>query len=703
MFWKRLLICGVPVLILALGIRMVRHVREQALQPATDKVSLAVAADPDVLNPFRRGNPAAELVEGVIFSRLLERDDSLVLKPALLESWDVSQRTRYFFVAERHAQEGMERIQDLREKWPEWGVSGLLAEKDEVRVIFENPAREASEEIYALFDESKLLPVRRLRVQVLHSARESFRDFKQNSFEGAQVRGEWFSGNSLYEVMVAGETENFFREFGMYHTSNDSLGASFRFVEDLPYLEEPEMLLTLRAGVTWHDGTPLTSADVVFSFDLCKRQPWDAHLRDVFSSVLALSAPDASTVRVVYRNRAPMAVETWAILPVLPRHVLEGKDEAWWAEHFERMPVGSGPFRMGEREPGRVLVLERNEDYYLGPPRTERLVVWEMADAAERRMRLATRQIDSYIAGAGERRFLGRDARFEMWDASLGRLRGVFWNPGRGPYTDARLREALARAVAPEALYPEREDSPAGAVGGLFHPGSIYAGAGCERMKFDPALAMKLCGESGWVRNAEGALIREGERLVLKLGVSEDVPSGIPERLKKAWSRIGVEVETEPFPAALFDRAGEGGFFGSDFDAVLLALPPPVDWVSFRHGTLGRLALEAVENFAVGEGKPREIRARLEEAVEEGELRMLCGELEAELCARHLFAFLHLDREARAFRRGSIFVSRSVGDGQRVEKPLTQVAAGIDLDLSWWAKMSAEGEGPGKDAPGGIK
>jgi peptide/nickel transport system substrate-binding protein len=111
---------------------------------------------------------------------------------------------------------------------------------------------------------------------------------------------------------------------------------------------------TLRPDARWHDGKPVTADDVVFSFtEVLFRHHARAHA-GLAPNVASITAPDARSVVFALRRPDPAFLPQLNVTqaPILPRHVYEGDPLA------ARPPVGSGPFRLVERQENRI-VLER--------------------------------------------------------------------------------------------------------------------------------------------------------------------------------------------------------------------------------------------------------------------------------------------------------------------------------------------------------
>jgi peptide/nickel transport system substrate-binding protein len=120
-------------------------------------------------------------------------------------------------------------------------------------------------------------------------------------------------------------------------------------------------LFRLNPLARFSDGTPITSADIRFSFDVLKRKGRPQH-RAAYSLVKSIETPDERTVRFdltgIGDREMPL---TLALMPVLAKHRTD-------ADKFDdttlEIPVGSGPYTIAQLKPGELLQLKRNPDYW---------------------------------------------------------------------------------------------------------------------------------------------------------------------------------------------------------------------------------------------------------------------------------------------------------------------------------------------------
>jgi peptide/nickel transport system substrate-binding protein len=132
----------------------------------------------------------------------------------------------------------------------------------------------------------------------------------------------------------------------------------------------------LRQGVTWSDGTPLTSADVLFSL----KGAFEPKAGVVGSSLMVggkpitATAPDANTVVFSYAAPSGPGVRLLDMLPILPKHKLESAlnagdlAKAWSPGTAPAEIVGTGPFVLREFQVGQRIVLDRNPRYWRKAP-----------------------------------------------------------------------------------------------------------------------------------------------------------------------------------------------------------------------------------------------------------------------------------------------------------------------------------------------
>lgn len=132
--------------------------------------------------------------------------------------------------------------------------------------------------------------------------------------------------------------------------------------------------LTVRSGMRWHDGKPVTVDDVKFSFDFHKK--WKApFFLSALNNVVAVEVPGPNTVRVRFDSpSAPFISNVLATMSIIPKHVWEGIAAAGDPLRYaNESPIGSGPFKLDYWRRGSELKVSANRDHF-SPPKCSGII-----------------------------------------------------------------------------------------------------------------------------------------------------------------------------------------------------------------------------------------------------------------------------------------------------------------------------------------
>ncbi len=365
-----------------------------------------------------------------------------------------------------------------------------------------------------------------------------------------------------------------------------------RLAERIPSLENGlwkllpdgrmETTFTIRPDARWHDGTPVSSDDLVFTVTV-GQDPETALLRDrAYQSVESVEPVDARTVVVRW-----MAPYVWAdslfsanTVP-LPSHILESQFNAsrqgfiasdYWTSEF----IGTGPFKLRDFERSSHLVMQANDDYILGRPRIDEIEVRFILDPAIIIANVMAGAIDMNI-GRGPSLDQGLKARDAWPDGKLDlvykswvALFPQFINPNPAIIGDVRFRKALMHAL-------DRQTMADTFAGGLVPVPHTYLGptfpewkeveSAAVRYDYDPARAAQMIEDLSYTRGTDG-FFRDsaGERLGVELRTSADDDYKNPLFFSAAdyFQRAGVGAETLVIPRQRLQdrewRANRPGF-----------------------------------------------------------------------------------------------------------------------------------------------
>ncbi|MDF1523967.1 MAG: ABC transporter substrate-binding protein [Trueperaceae bacterium] len=255
---------------------------------------------------------------------------------------------------------------------------------------------------------------------------------------------------------------------------------------------------------TFHDGEPVTAADVVYSMtDVLA--PNHGRFQRAFNEMASVVAPDPETV-VITLNRpyAPLlSLLTVFDAPVLPKHVFEGTDPL--TNPANEAPIGSGPFRFVEWVRGERVVLERFEDYFLEPALLDRVIYRTVPQDVARSVAIEVGEADLLWGFYMPTSDLGRleaNPDVAVWKGlTIPALYFMFMNTDHPALADVRVRQALMHAVDREQIVAQAQGGLGEVAGGPF--GSAYRYAYGEATDyrtlypFDPERARALLAEAG--------------------------------------------------------------------------------------------------------------------------------------------------------------------------------------------------------------
>lgn len=280
----------------------------------------------------------------------------------------------------------------------------------------------------------------------------------------------------------------------------------------------------LRQGVTFHDGTPFTSADVKDTLDYFIEQA--GTLAPLLQDVTAVEAPDDYTVILRTAQAVGTIPSSLTLFAIAPSERLRDPD-------FSVAPVGTGPFRFVEFVPGTRVELEANEGYWRGAPQLDGLVFLEIPEVAARVTALQTGEIDiTWGLPADQVAALGGDPDLTVVTVPAYLHTEILINVDRPPLEDLRVRQAMAYAINKEAI-AEFLLGPTGSIANSVVSASIFGAVPQEQFEYDPDRARQLLAEAGFPDGIDTTVLlrpNEAEQQVMLAIISD-------------WAQVGIRVQ----------------------------------------------------------------------------------------------------------------------------------------------------------------
>ncbi len=285
---------------------------------------------------------------------------------------------------------------------------------------------------------------------------------------------------------------------------------------------------TLRDGVKFHDGSPLTSADVKATAE--RVVELKGPVAPLWAQLDTVETPDPKTVR--FKTKAPVGtlVADTVLLPIGPAAQL--KNEGFWSK-----PIGSGPFKFVSWRADGDLRLEANVEYWNGPPAAKALVFKFIPEVAARVTAIETGELDlTYRLPPDQVPALEKNADLKVEALPSYDYYFLWFNSSREPFTDKRIRQAMIHAVNIDKIgndllkgVGQRATAPI--------PVTVFGHAPQTPYAYDPAKAKQLLAEAGKPNGFETSFI----------WYSGAGPQDreIGQALVSDWAAVGVKVKVD--------------------------------------------------------------------------------------------------------------------------------------------------------------
>jgi len=326
----------------------------------------------------------------------------------------------------------------------------------------------------------------------------------------------------------------------------------------------------LRKNAKWHDGRPVTSEDVKYTFENVLFKYHSRTKSGLGNKVEVILTPSPNVVVFKLKNSyGPMITRLNVTeAPILPKHIFSTGNPNDHAANLN--PVGSGPFRFVEYKKGERVVLAKNDDYYLkGLPQFKKVVMQIIPDSITQLLALQRGEVDyiDRVPGAELKR-LQNDSNVTLAKNTAGPGGGncivtVTFNLDRNTTANLAVRKALAHAVDRDRMVRQVRFGLGRAAGAPINRGISWAHAegALAQYDFNPAKAESLLEGAGFKKGSDG------NRLTLDI-VHFPRFSKYIEVMKQDLAAVGVNLVSRPLDRS----AAVSTIFGKrDFDLNLIS------------------------------------------------------------------------------------------------------------------------------------
>ncbi|MEE8278570.1 MAG: ABC transporter substrate-binding protein [Thermoanaerobaculia bacterium] len=300
----------------------------------------------------------------------------------------------------------------------------------------------------------------------------------------------------------------------------------------------------LRPGVRFHDGRELSASDVVWTFQSLLDGTVPSPKRGAFQRLARVEAINPTTVDFVMSEPyGALLVNLTSYLGIVPA----GSEP----EDFNRRPVGTGPFRLVERQPDKF-VFEAFDDYWQGRPNLDRLVLRVVPDATVLALELEKGSVQLVVSDLAPdvlARFRHNPA-FRVVEDPGSKYTYLGLNLADPVLSDARVRRAMALAIDRHRLVDSLWQGLGVVTETMLPPGHWARNDELETIPYDPAAARRLLEEAGYPAPAGDG---PQTRIKLTYKTSTDETAVLQAQILQAMlAEVGIAIEIRSYEFATF-------------------------------------------------------------------------------------------------------------------------------------------------------
>jgi len=320
-----------------------------------------------------------------------------------------------------------------------------------------------------------------------------------------------------------------------------------------PYLAETWKLaddgkslqLNLRKNAVFHDGKPVTSADVAFSILAIKaNHPFQTML----APVEKVDTPDPYTaiIRMSVPHPAIVLAMSPALCPILPKHIYGDGQDLKSHPRNSKDVVGSGPFRLTEFSPSQRIVLERFDKFFLaGRPYLDKIITTIAPDWQPLLLNLDRGEVQmlAFLTIPTDLRRLANDKSVTLTSKGyegIGPINWLAFNTAKKPLSDVNVRKAIATSIDKNFITKALMGGFAVAADGPIVPSSPFAVTDVVKYPLDLKKAGEMLDAAGYKPGAGG------ERFKLTIDYlpgADDQQKNVAEYIRGQLKKVGITVE----------------------------------------------------------------------------------------------------------------------------------------------------------------
>jgi peptide/nickel transport system substrate-binding protein len=338
------------------------------------------------------------------------------------------------------------------------------------------------------------------------------------------------------------------------------LAVSWKTIDDLTWE------FKLRKGVKFHDGSPFTADDVVFTMNRAGNVPNSPSSFGTYTKGKTVVKVDDYTVHIKTEKPYPLMVTDLTTIPMVSKKHGEGATTPDY--NSGKAAIGTGPFKFVKYVPGDRIVMKANPGYWGGKQKWENVTLKPIKSGPSRVAALLAGDVD-VIEGVptADITRLGKNAKLQLSKGISNRViylhidhdrddspfvKAVGGGAIKSPLKDARVRKAISMAINRKAIVDRVMEGVAIPAGQLLPEGFFGVSPTLKPVPYDLAGAKKLLADAGYAKGFELTLHGPNDRYIND--------AKIAEAIGQMLTRLGIKMKVETMTRSVFfKQASRGG------------------------------------------------------------------------------------------------------------------------------------------------
>ncbi|MFN8556675.1 MAG: ABC transporter substrate-binding protein [Dehalococcoidia bacterium] len=314
--------------------------------------------------------------------------------------------------------------------------------------------------------------------------------------------------------------------------------------------DKKTITFTLR-DIKWSDGTPMTTADYVWTFDQVRKPENKYPYLQNLDEIVSYTALDAKTLQVVVKEPLAVAVETADAVNPLPKHVWEKYD---WGDstknpEINSPTVGNGPWKLKEWKRDSFATFVANDLYWEGRPNLDSITVRNFGKNALAYQALKAGDIDVSGFDPADYEEAKKLSNVNVYEYYLARGSWTYlgFNLRRPALKDLNVRRAVAYATDRKGIIDGVRFGLGRPTYSAFPPSSWVYNDKVEKYDFSVEKAKEHFTKAGYTLDSRKRLVKDGQQLTFKLlyNTPSVVAEGVAAVLKQQLEELGIAVDAQ--------------------------------------------------------------------------------------------------------------------------------------------------------------